>query len=352
MGCQMEMMTMTTTFNSYYRSAAIFTVIAAVLAFFLGGPATAGIVLLLGVLEVSLSFDNAVVNASILKNWQPLWRNRFLTWGLPVAVFGMRLAFPLAIVAIVAKIGPLGVIDMALHDPTQYATVLTSVHAEIAAFGGAFLMMVCTKFFLDAEKDKHWISFIEAPLAKLGQLEAIQIAITLLTIYTTSRFLAPAEQLSFVTAGIWGLLTYIGAEAVGGLVQGEEGDGDVTNQIVRQGVTGLLYLELLDASFSFDGVIGSFALSNFIFVIALGLGIGAMFVRSMTLHLVDKGTLNEYPYLEPAAFWAIAILAVIMFVGTLVDIPEIITGTIGGSCIALGLWSSILHNRKSVTITA
>lgn len=331
----------------YYRSAMIFTIIVAIVAFMLGGPSIAWIVLLLGVLEVSLSFDNAVVNASVLKNWESHWRNRFLTWGLPIAVFGMRLAFPLVIVAIVSNIGPIDVVTLAIHDPRQYATILTSVHNEISAFGGAFLSMVFLKFFLDSNKDKHWLSFIEAPLAKLGQFEAVQIALTLLAVYTTSRFLPAPDQLSFMSAGICGLLTYIGAESIGTLINHEDLNVG-SSRIVKQGITGLLYLELLDASFSFDGVIGSFAISNFIFVIAAGLGIGAMFVRSMTLHLVDKGTLSEYPYLEPAAFYAIGFLATIMFVGTLVKIPELISGTVGASCIALGLWSSIIDNKKIV----
>lgn len=94
----------------------------------------------------------------------------------------------------------------------------------------------------------------------------------------------------------------------------------------KGGFGAFLYLEVLDASFSFDGVIGAFALTQNLFIIAIGLGIGAMYVRSMTVMLVEKGTLSEYRYLEHGAFYAILILSVVMYFQTLMHIPEVITG--------------------------
>lgn len=334
----------------YYRSAFVFTVIATALGYLLGGPGVAFIVLLLGVLETSLSFDNAVVNASILKNWDQTWRDRFVTFGMPVAVFGMRLVFPLIIVAVIAGIGPVEVVKLAFNDPKLYAATLTSAHAQISAFGGAFLSMIFLNFFLDQEKDKHWLSWFEKPLQKLGHLEAVQIAITLGVLYVVSRFQPEASQLSFLVAGTFGLITFVLAESLGGLVGGEEDSENAGKRIVRQGLTGLLYLELLDASFSFDGVMGSFAMSNSILVIALGLGVGAMFVRSMTIHLVEKGTLSEYLYLEHGAFWAIGALTAIMYTSTVVEVPEIVSGTLGAGLIGLALVSSIMHNRKEAAV--
>ena len=91
----------------YYGSSYAFTAIALVIGYLIGGFQGVAIVAILGVLETSLSFDNAVVNASVLKNWDEKWRRRFLVWGLPIAVFGMRLVFPLTIVSIAASIGPI-----------------------------------------------------------------------------------------------------------------------------------------------------------------------------------------------------------------------------------------------------
>lgn len=328
---------------SYYRSSLIFTALATACGYALGGFSVAWIVLVLGVMETSLSFDNAVVNASVLKNWDQLWRDRFITWGMPVAVFGMRLVFPLLIVGVIAHLNPIAVVTLALEHPAQYAETLASAHHQISAFGGTFLLMVFLKFFVDAEKDTHWLHWFEAPLAKLGRLDTIQVAITGVAIAVVSTFINPIEQVGFLIAAIAGLVTYIVVDAIGGLVGGNE--GETSSRIIKQGIGGFLYLEVLDASFSFDGVIGSFALSNNIFIIALGLGVGAMFVRSMTLHLVDKGALNEFKYLEAGAFWAIGALAAIMLASVRVDVPEVITGFIGVGSIIAAFISSVRANK-------
>lgn len=330
----------------YYGSSYIFTAIALVIGYFLGGIPGVGIVALLGVLETSLSFDNAVVNAKVLQNWGPVWRHRFITYGLPVAVFGMRLVFPLAIVAIVAHLNPIEAFTLALETPAQYETILKSVHHEVAAFGGAFLMMVFLSFFFDEEKEHHWVAAIEAPLAKIGKLDMVQAATTLAVVLVAAHFVEAKEQVAFLTAGVAGLITYIGAQAVGTLVGGDDEGGEAGSRLIKEGIGGLMYLELLDASFSFDGVIGAFALTNNIFIMMVGLAVGAMFVRSMTLHMVDKGTLSEFRYLEHGAFWAIGALAAIMFIGVSYEVPEIVTGLIGGGAIALALISSIMANRK------
>ncbi len=108
-----------------------------------------------------------------------------------------------------------------------------------------------------------------------------------------------------------------------------------------------LYLEVLDASFSFDGVIGAFAITSDPIIIALGLGlIGAMFVRSITIYLVRKGTLSEYVFLEHGAHWAIGALALILMVSIGVHVNEIVTGLIGVAFIGAAVISSIRRNRN------
>lgn len=328
----------------HYYGSFVFTAIALIVGFLVGGLPGAGIILMLGILETSLSFDNAVVNASVLKDWDDKWRHRFIRWGIPIAVFGMRFLFPLMIVAIVAGLGPIDSLMLAINEPKRYETILTSVHLEIAAFGGAFLMMVFLKFFLDQEKDVHWVSFIERPFAKLGRLEAIEVAITIATIMIATSFVSAGEQVRFLTAGVWGVIAYILADGVGALLGGDEG-ADTAGQIVKAGIGGFIYLEILDASFSFDGVIASFALTNNVFIIMFGLAVGAFFVRSMTLHLVERGTLAEFKYLEHGAFWAIGVLAVIMFAGVVVEVPEVVTGLTGAGAIVMALYSSIKANK-------
>ncbi|TMM49766.1 DUF475 domain-containing protein [Qipengyuania marisflavi] len=303
------------------------------------------IVFVLSILEISLSFDNAVINASVLKDMDEVWQKRFLTWGIAFAVFGMRVVFPLAIVAIAAGIGPLEAINLSLNDPQEYERIVSSAHVGIAGFGGAFLAMVGLKFFFDREKDIHWIRMIERHLAKFAALPAAEIALLLLALWGISSMLPPADALTFLIAGMLGLVTFIAVEGINSILESREAASQLAGAAVRSGLGGFLYLNVLDASFSFDGVIGAFALSNNMIVIALGLSIGAMFVRSMTIHLVRRGTLSAYRFLEHGAFWAILALAAIMLLSARFHIPETITGVIGAVLIGLSLWWSVRYNR-------
>lgn len=303
-------------------------------------------VLVLAILEVSLSFDNAVVNAKVLKDMDEVWRKRFLTWGMLIAVYGMYIAFPLAIVAIAAGIGPVDAVRLSLEDPARYEQLVSSAHTGIAGFGGAFLTMVGLEFFFDEEKELHWIGLIEHRLARFAALPAIEIVAVLLCVVAISYGLPPQEALTFLTSAVLGIATFILVSGMGNLLQAREEQAKLAGAAVKAGLGGFIYLNVLDASFSFDAVIGAFALSNNMVVIALGLSIGAMFVRTMTVVLVREGTLAQYLYLEHGAFWAILALGAIMLSSVLVEIPDVVTGLVGAVLIGLALWRSISYNRK------
>lgn len=296
----------------------------------------------LAVLEVSLSFDNAAVNASILKDMDPVWQQRFLTWGIAIAVFGMRIVFPIIIVMVAAGLGPIDAVQLALSEPGEYQRIVSDAHIGLMGFGGAFLGMVGLSFFFDSEKDLNWIEVIERPVAKVADLEALAIGIVLAGTWATSTMLTSDDALTFITAAIGGLLTFLAVEIVNHVL---EPPTPSTGDVAKAGFGAFLYLEVLDASFSFDGVIGAFALTNNLIIIAIGLGIGAMFVRSMTVFLVRQGTMSEYRYLEHGAFYAILALATIMYINTFAHIPEVITGLIGAVLIGLAFWASVRANR-------
>jgi uncharacterized protein len=340
----------------YYKGSLLFTALCLAIGAWLGWTITQDffgmlgilwIVLVLGVLEVSLSFDNAVVNATVLRDMDPVWRRRFLTWGILIAVFGMRIVFPLAIVAIAAKLGPIDAIKLAATDPVTYERIITSAHVGISGFGGAFLAMVGLTFFLNEEKDVHWIGLVEWPISSLSRVSGLAIGLVLLALYGISQMIHAEEAMTFLVSGIFGLVTYIAVQSVGELLEGGDAGegGDLATTAAKSGLAGFLYLEVLDASFSFDGVIGAFALSNNLFIIALGLGIGAMFVRSMTVMLVDRGTLTEYRYLEHGAFYAIIALAAIMLLSVRFEIPETVTGLIGAAFIGMAFYASVRSNK-------
>ncbi|MEI4470350.1 DUF475 domain-containing protein [Frigidibacter sp. MR17.24] len=337
----------------YFRWAFILTAVGLALGAWLGwqmtgtASGTASIFFIccvLAVLEISLSFDNAIVNANKLKDMTPEWQHRFLTWGIVIAVFGMRILFPVLIVVIAAKIGPWQAMVLAATEPAEYAAIMNDAHLPIAAFGGTFLMMVALNFFFDHEKDVHWVAWLEDWAARYSSIRGIEIAIVLLIMLGFSRILPPEESVLFITSAIWGLLTFLLVEVLGGVLDKTE---ETMSGAARGGLGAFLYLEVLDASFSFDGVIGAFALTQNLFVIAIGLGIGAMYVRSMTIMLVEKGTLTQYRFLEHGAFYAILILSAIMYVQTIVHIPEVITGLGGAALIGIALWSSIRWNRQN-----
>jgi hypothetical protein len=164
---------------------------------------------------------------------------------------------------------------------------------------------------------------------------------------------AEAQKMVVLKSGLWGILIYVGVDAISSLLESsEEGEGNVGDMVKRGGIGAFLYLEVLDASFSFDGVIGAFAITSDVVIIMLGLAIGAMFVRSMTVFLVKQGTLDEFVYLEHGAHYAIGILAVIMLASMKFHIPELFTGLVGVAFIVASLWSSIRHKKQQQSMHA
>ena len=297
----------------------------------------------LAVLEISLSFDNAIVNANTLKRMSEVWQKRFLTWGILIAVFGMRLIFPLLIVVVAAGIGPGEALRLSLTEPERYATIIDGAHLSIVGFGGAFLMMVGLRFFFDDDKDVHWIAPIERFIVRFAGIRGIEMAVVLGAMLVVALLLPEEEVDTFLFAGVAGLLTFLALDVIAFLLDEPE---KVMEGAAKAGFGAFLYLEVLDASFSFDGVIGAFALTQDLMLIAIGLGIGAMYVRSMTILLVEKGTLAEFRYLEHGAFWSILVLSFIMFAQTMIEVPEYITGLLGAGFIGAALVSSVRARSK------
>ncbi|MFJ9558435.1 DUF475 domain-containing protein [Streptomyces fuscichromogenes] len=349
------------------------TAIGLAVAVLYGGWEAFGIVAILSILEISLSFDNAVVNAGILKKMNAFWQKIFLTVGVLIAVFGMRLVFPVVIVAISAKIGPIDAVDLALNNKDRYQELVTDAHPAIAAFGGMFLLMIFLDFIFE-ERGIQWLRWIERPLAKLGKVDMLSVCVALIVLLITSfTFAVHAHQhggghadkaQTVLISGIAGLITYLVVGGLSGFFEDrleaeEEREHEEEEEAERSGrkkppvvLAGqaaffmFLYLEVLDASFSFDGVIGAFAITNDIVLMALGLGIGAMYVRSLTVYLVRQGTLDDYVYLEHGAHYAIGALAVILMVTIQYQINEVITGLVGVVLIGWSFWSSVRRNQK------
>lgn len=325
----------------YFYSSFVIMAIGLVAAFYLGGLAAIYITFLLIVLEVSLSFDNAVVNAKVLDTMDPVWQRRFIIFGIPIAVFGMRLLFPLAIVALVTGMGMLETLQVAMDEPKRYEGILKSTETIIFAFGGAFLLMVFLDFFFE-ERDIKWMTFVENSrlMHNVSGISNIELIIAIAAGITLGQI---TQEFGVVMAFMCGVLLH----SMLGML-----DHFLSSDTVKSGIAGFIYLEVLDASFSFDGVIGAFALTSNIFIIMIGLGVGAMFVRSLTLYFVEHKTLTEYRYLEHGAHYAIGILAFIMLLKITTHVSEMITGTIGIGLIAIAFAHSVWENRQFIKMSS
>lgn len=302
------------------------------------------IVMMLVALEVSLSFDNAIVNARILKRMSDFWQKLFLTVGILIAVFGVRIILPVFLVSIAIGSSFGDVVNLALNNPDEYGHKLHEAHPLIASFGGVFLLMIFLSFFFEERKHMWW-PWLERKMKKIGSYDNIAPLIAVGLVVVASRFVHAEDQETVLVAGLAGMLTYLVIHTIDAILRRtgiENNLQSVTKATFRTGLIGFIYLEVIDASFSLDGVIGAFAITNQILLIAIGLGIGALYVRTITVHMLKRGVLDTYRYIEHGAHYAIGILALIMLVSLKYEVPEIITGLAG----VIVIVASVIHSKK------
>lgn len=366
--------------------------------------------LVLSVLEVSLSFDNAVVNAQILKMLSPFWQNMFMWIGLPIAVGGMRFLFPVVIVWGTAHLGFSETISMAFNRPEEYSVHLHHAHGQIAMLGGVFLGLIFLGFLFDKDEENimwfHWLERRTSKLAPYNSIEVGPVEIGNLigtgiisVVVGVVAFTAPHNTpLSLIVPAVISLVAYHIVNIASNFLETKveelaeaelekkkdelsqaevdkkiaelekqfapelrkaEKSGDTAkveelNQLIFAQATkvfltgglaflGILALEGQDASFSFDGVSGAFAITSNLKLIMAGLATGALFVRSITLRLVRTDALAKYRYLAHGANYAIGVLALCIFISEYVNVPEWVTGPVGAILVGLATW----HSRKA-----
>ncbi|MDD2894828.1 MAG: DUF475 domain-containing protein [Aliarcobacter sp.] len=326
----------------------------------------------LTILELSLSFDNAVVNALILVNMPPLWRKRFLTWGMVIAVFGVRLIFPILIVFLSTELTLVESISLAFNNPIEYEKIIIASHHIVMAFGGMFLLMIFLSFLFNENKDVYWIAFIEKYASRWASIGDLKILIAILTIaligiYAPTQILVEEvlkdiDKSEIILAMIYGILLYLCIEFLRGIL---EDDGQkhankdaqsekekiehvANSKLAKGGLASFIYLELIDMSFSFDGVLGAFAVSQNIIIIMLGLGAGAFAVRNLTILMVDRGIVAEYKYLEHGAMWSVGLLSISMIIQIFVHLPHGLIIAFAIIPIAVAFIQSIRENKLNM----
>jgi hypothetical protein len=308
------------------------------------------ITLILSILEITLSADNAVVNSRVLMRLSMFWQRMFLTVGIIFAVFIVRFVLPIIMVSIATSLDVGSVFSLAINDPEAYGHKLHEVAPLINGFGGFFLLMVALFFFVDKTRHPNawWLRIAENLAVKLAHVPLAKTVVIAL-VYGLIWWLLPADSRPSVGAAMaFGIGLYVLLEGMTRVMEHFSDGASKTKQVVGWGAFILfMYLQVLDASFSLDGVVGAFVLTNNIIIIMAGLGIGALWVRTMTIYMVQHGTLQTYRYLESGAHWAIVALATIMILKLYhIELPELVVGTIGLVFVASAVYSSVKMNRQ------
>ncbi|NNG38338.1 DUF475 domain-containing protein [Flexivirga sp. ID2601S] len=357
----------------HFRIDFVITALVLVVAFLYDSWTGVTLCAILILVEIVFSFDNAAVNAKYLVRLNEFWQKMFLTVGILIAVFGMRLVFPFAIVTISGGISPMKALDLALEKgdpsvPGTYGYILNEAHPAIAAFGGMFLLLLFLDFMFDPEREITWLSWIEKPLQKLGKLDVLSVVIAGLFLLVASETLVHStpvhtevQMRSIVLfSGLLGIVLYLAVNGLSSMMEAREArmdrefeDADAHSSTGhtallagKAALSMFLFLEVLDATFSFDGVIGAFAITPDPLIIMMGLGVGALYVRSMTIYLVRQGTLAEYRFLEHGAHWAIGALAVMLILSIKYELGEFVIGGVGIAFILAAWLSSIAANKR------
>lgn len=300
----------------------------------------------LSILEISLSFDNAIVNAAVIQRMKPIWKKRFLLWGLLIAVFGMRFLLPLVIASLAGSLSPFETLKLAIYNPAHFSELLQAAHLAVSWFGGTFLILVALHFFLDSKKTVHFVPGLEFFLHCLARIPFAKYFILLVILIFVFIGLPESEKTVFLKFAMYGLFTYVAVHAVSEYLADED---HRWIKVLSAGLGLFIYLEVLDASLSLDGVIGAFAMTRQFHEMIIGLSIGAFFVRGLTVYLVDHQKLKQFKFLEHGAFYSLFALAFFMLFDSFFHFPEILVGSSGAVIILVAFFWSIHVDRKTRT---
>ena len=332
-----------------FAFSAVVTIVSLIGVAFGMGAESLLIALVLVLVEITFSFENAIINAKILANMSKFWQTMFLTVGIFIAIIGMRVIFPIVIVMAASGLGWHEVVDLALNHPEEYAEALEEAHPQIAAFGGAFLLMLALHFFIGDRRDVLWLKRLEGAMQKYATFW-MPALIASITVILLALLPANDHKTDTLIAGFLGIVIYTLMHALIKFFESLKAKKDkkqgVSGVVIQTGMAAFmsfLYLEMLDASFSFDSVIGAFAVTNDVILIAIGLGIGAVWVRSLTVFMVRNGTLEAYKFLEHGAHYTVFVLAAVLLLGIFWHVPEVVAGVVGIGLIG----SAIVASRES-----
>lgn len=297
------------------------------------------VVIGLSIFEIVSSIDNAVINAEVLSTMSEKAKKWFLFYGILFAVFVVRGMLPWLIVWITnPTLGFLGSLTATFsNDPAILASIKESTPVLMLS-GGVFLLFLFLHWLFI--EDKSFGLHSEVFFAKHGAWFYAIVSLLIVGIVALALQVNPNLALAAV----------IGSSAFF-ITDGFKKNAEANEQKLLEGSSGLsdlskiIYLEIIDTTFSIDGVLGAFAFTMSVPLIIIGNGLGALVVRQLTMGNIDN--IKKYVYLKNGAMYSVFFLGLVMVLeGFKVEVPEFVTPLVTVLIIAFFFIKSILHARK------
>ncbi|MCQ2376458.1 MAG: DUF475 domain-containing protein [Methanocorpusculum sp.] len=271
------------------------------------------IVLGLCVFETVASIDNAIINADILSTMKAWARKWFLVWGLLIAVFVVRGILPWIIIWVSApSLGPIGALTATFSGDGAAAAAIEASAPYLLLGGGVFLALLFLHWLMAEEK--NCIVPGERMLQKaepwFTAAAAVFLLVLILFSLKSNPALAAAAAVGFAVFFVMmGIRHFADKKSLELEKAGNQPDEKLAK---HSDVSKLVLLEVIDASFSVDGVVGAFAFTMSVPLILIGNGLGALVVRQLTIKNIDN--IRKFAYLKNGAMYSILFLAVLMCV--------------------------------------
>jgi hypothetical protein len=289
--------------------------------------------------EIINSIDNAIINAEVLGTMQEKARKWFLFWGLIIAVGLTRGILPWAIIwATNPALGPFGALTATFSNDPQVVEAIDRSAPVLLMGGGVFLIFL---FF-------HWLFLEEKNYGLVGEKFFKQqgvwfFAVVSILLAVIVWFALKQEPFTAFGAVVGSTAFFI----VHGFRQNAEEQERKLLEKGRSDLSKILYLEMIDATFSIDGVLGAFAFTLSVPLILLGNGIGALILRKLTVSNIDS--IKKYRYLKNGAMYSILALGTIMILdGFGFHIPSWISPILTFGIVGYFLFRSIVRNNVAV----
>jgi hypothetical protein len=267
----------------------------------------------LSLFEVISSIDNAIINAEVLSTMQPKARRWFLVWGILFAVFIVRGVLPLLIVWL--TVPGIGFVDAFMATIRSDQSVIHAIEASAPVLlmaGGTFMVFVFFHWLF--MEPKNYGLYGERFFHSMGVWFYAVVSILLAIIVWFGLKMNPMMAFGAVVGSTAFFITH-------GFKQNAEAEEKKLLEAGRSDISKILYLEVIDMTFSIDGVLGAFAFTLSLPLILIGNGLGAIVLRQLTIGNIDR--IKRYAYLKNGAMYSVLFLGTIMILESFgVHIPK------------------------------